>query len=70
MTYLDALDDHRVLVVVAGSLFLAADGPDVLAEGALHDHDLPLEAVPGDAAVLAAALASDLEEEGLALALK
>lgn len=62
LPYPEALDDHRVLVVVAGGLLLAADGADVLAERAFDDHDLPLDAVSGDAAKFGSTLAPNLQE--------
>ena len=68
-TYLEPLDDERVLVIEASGCFFVLDGTDVLLDFPADDHNLPLAPILGDTSELGATLASCLQENRLVLAL-
>ena len=61
-TYLDTLNYYCVLVVQDAGDILIFNCADILFQTAAHDHDLPLAAVFGHAAVFTAAVATCLQE--------
>ena len=62
------MDNDGVLVVQDASNVLVLDCADILLQFAPHDHDLPLAAILGYAAELAAPIAASLQEHRLTLA--
>ena len=64
-TYLQSLNHNRILVVEKTGNILIVNRANIFLQGAFHDHDLILLAIPGDTSEPTATMASHLQKNRL-----